>query len=106
MAIETLLTGSFKYNGLGITSKRLKEPVTCRLLGVMMPCDPGMVTIEVRGKQREVPTFLVENCPKIDFGRLLSKEQIKARAALGVLVGSGIPGKRTLMDIHLCPLSE
>lgn len=102
--MQTTLRSNFTYNGLTIQSRRLPKPRKVDILGVTVPCDPGFVTIKDGDKIRDVPTFVLDACPKIDWDALMSKEQKQEREYVGVLFGSGQSDrrKRRLVPLAKC----
>ena len=107
--MKTKLVKSFVYNGLSIDLKPLSEnehrEVT--ILGVPLPCDPGIVLIQDGETQRQVPVLVLADCPKIDFGQLLTPQQIRERDAIGGLLGPGVtaaPPDRPFIPLEECPL--
>jgi hypothetical protein len=104
--MKTTLIKSFKYNGMFIKNKELPESEQreVEILGVMCPPDPGFVTILDQGKQKQVPTFVLKECPRINFGKLLTAEQKSIRDKLGILPGNGVGGKPVLLPLADCPI--
>lgn len=89
----------FTYNGLFVTTKKIK-PRPVEILGVFMPADPGMVVIKDRDIIREVPTCVLDAHPGVDWNVLLSKDQIDERDKLSVLwMPSGERNLLPLVDV-------
>jgi len=104
--MKTKLLKSFTYNGIFISSQLLATPREVEVLGVMVPPDPGFITILDEGKQVQVPTLVLENAPKIDWNMLITKEQERIRDnGLGFLVSNG-GFKQSLLPLSECPIKE
>lgn len=100
-----MLTTTAEYDGLGFTGRKKINPRPVTVLGVMLPCDPGLVVIRDGEKEYEVATFQLDPRPEIDLEALLTSQQRKVRE-LGFLFGAGVGGKRKLLPIEQCPIKE
>lgn len=102
--MKTTLVKDCSYNGISCVVSRKYINIPCEILGVMVPPDPGMVYIQLEsGKKKQVPVFLLKNCPDIDFEQLLTQDQIDLRRIHGFLYGNGsFPTK--LKPLEECPL--
>lgn len=96
-----------RYNGVGLEGLSdipSENQYEIEIVGVKMPCDPGVVTAKVKGVEKQVHTLLLANCPDIDWENLLSIQQKEIRERTGVLVGTGTSGPRCLRPLSDCPL--
>lgn len=102
--MKTLMHSRFKYGGFGIQVQPRKKPIEVEIVGVMAPPDPGFVTIHDGKEQYEVPTLVLKESPRIEWGKMLSDQQIKNREACGMLFGTGTDEERKLIPLAECPL--
>ena len=99
----TKLISENNYDGMFCRTTMLNQPEEVEIVGVLFPVDPGMVAITRNGNLVEVPTFALENEPKIDFGAMLTEEQKAERERFGGLIGAGLCVRnRTLLPIEQC----
>ena len=107
--MKTNLCKTYDYDGIftkNVKDIPISERKSVRILGVLKPVDPGMVLIDDGEKEIEVASFALEICPKIDYGQLLTDEQKDLRKKIGILIGCGITGNRTLVPLNECPLES
>jgi hypothetical protein len=105
--VKSKLICEFSYDGLGFQTKRLRKHREVEILGIMLPCDPGVVTIKDGDEQRQVPTFALKPCPNFDFEALLSTSQKKGREQIGLLFYSGLDRRKPrLLPLVKCPIKK
>lgn len=105
----TKLVCSFSYAGFGITINHLPEgqQQKVEVIGVMAPVDPGFVVIVFENsEQKQVPTLVLEDCPPIDFGAMLTAKQLAIRESLGALISNGTGEPQHLIPLKECPLMK
>jgi len=102
--MKTQMIEDFDCDGLFTKSTKLSEPIDVEIIGVKLPVDPGMVVVKVNDMVKEVPTFTLVSCPKIDFASMLTEEQKKQREALGFLMVSRV-GTEEILPINECPVA-
>ena len=103
--MKTFLIRSFTYNGIGVSMKQLKEKLPVTILGVTKPVDPGFVTIDNNGVTQQVPTWVLEECPDIDFEALLTPTQIEQRKKFSFLFGRGSDEPEVFVPLAECPIN-
>jgi hypothetical protein len=104
--MKTKLIKTTEYDGLGFRTTPIPEAeqYEVEIMGVMMPCDPGIVRVKNDnfGKVLDVPTFALAEYPNIDFEALLSDKQLESRKECGILFGNGVSDEKR----YFKPLSE
>lgn len=100
------VTKKFEYNGMFIKSEPIESPIPVEILGVLSPVDPGMLYVkEESGLCREVPTIVLDNFPNVDFGNMLTDEQINERKLCGILFAPAKNGRK-LIPLNSCKIKE
>lgn len=105
--MKTKITHSFYHNKLYTRLIKKIKPREVTIMGVLVPVDPGVVTILDNGKERQVPTCVLEDCPNINFEALMTEEQKETSGTDDFLWGSAYNvSDRTLVPLKECPMSE
>lgn len=106
--MKTRLIREAQYDGMGWQSTVLTTPIEVEVLGIPMPVDPGVIRIRLpSGKEITTAAFALEDTPEfkfssINWGDMLSPEQIKRREKLGILAYESAP--TSLLPIDQAPL--